>query len=339
MRDGAHARGGADGSRGATAEAEVNCLGWGLASSGAVSATVHHSRPSRMNRPGIALLAAMLSATLAKPSAAAPTIHFAAPELVDDSALAHPPAGPGTGVPENFHNVGERWLVGRLGPSPLGWAVPAPASQPPRWAVGSSVGSSEGFVSDLRAPAGNASTAAELAAARAATYYVQLAGGGVRYASSVGSEWRGDARWHIPDFFAANLSAGGWSSRGALTLSVGAGGVLTQSVDGDVKWRWHGVPAPGMNVTASHCWVAPRIYRVLPLPAGGYVAAVALVFNGQRVGAEGPELSIVAFTSSDGLDFQFSAVVVNASSGARSQTHGSLCTLILAHQSLTVRLE
>ncbi len=61
-------------------------------------------------------------------------------QLVDDRALAQPAAPPGTGVPENFHTVGGTWLVGRLGPSPLGWAVPAPASQLPRWAVGGSGG-------------------------------------------------------------------------------------------------------------------------------------------------------------------------------------------------------
>ena len=258
--------------------------------------------------------------------AAAPTLRFSAPELVDDSALAQPAAPPGTGVPENFHTVGGRWLVGRLGPSPLGWAVPAPASQLPRWAVGGS-GGGGGFATDLRAPASNASTVAGLAAARAATCCVQLAGGGVRYASSPGSAWRGDARWHIPDFFAAKLSADGWSSRGALTLGTGVEGELTQTVSEDAEWRWHVIPAPGMNVTASHRWVAPRICRVLPLPGGGYIAAVALVFNGQRMGAEGPELSIVAFTSSDGFDFQFASIVVNASSGEFGPSEPDLTTL------------
>ena len=277
------------------------------------------------------------------------TITFSNPTIVDDFTPS-PHFGGQLGVPENFHALGSSSggdsapvLLGRVGPAPNGWALPAPAEEKTRWDVSVDGGTSWQHNMSAMQPG---TLAAKML--RAATYYVQLDawdGAAVAFAASAHSSWVGDSRWHVPDMTTTTFSAAGWQSVGAVTLSSSSSSSINSSgqraathssatppaikatVDVTQIWEWKGIPAPGLNITASRKYNGPRIYSIIGLGGGGFVAAVCIHFNGARVGKEGPELTIVSFTSDDGYGWQYGGIIASASAGKYGPTEPDLAVL------------
>jgi hypothetical protein len=142
------------------------------------------------------------------------------------------------------------------------------------------------------------------------TYAVPNRDGSVRFASS-------NCCGHVVTNTSINSSS--WTDTGASTFSASAS-VLNASWNPQAVHRWVGVPFPGMNVTATHAESGIRVYPVVLLPGGGWVAGVCIVWNGvaAHTTPDGPKpfapLSIVAFTSADGHTWQFQSVIANYSS-------------------------
>jgi hypothetical protein len=143
------------------------------------------------------------------------------------------------------------------------------------------------------------------------TYSVPNTDGSVRFASA------GCCGGGLLGAAAGNVSASGWTDVGASTFAAAAGGGLNVSWDPEAVHRWRGVPSPGINVTATAAQNGIRVYPVIALPGGGYVAGVCVVWNGVAAHAtpDGPKpfapLSIVAFTSADGYAWWYAGVVAN----------------------------
>ena len=253
------------------------------------------------------VLASGLLPTTASPSpATSVTVTFSAPTIVDDFTPS-PHNGGQLGVPENFHSLlsgsSAYTLLGRVGPAPNGWALPAPAAEETRWDVSVDGGTTwQHNVASLCGGArlvsartrtssnctGGATSAARQTSAkmlRAATYYVQHNASAVTYAASANSSWIGDSRWHVPDMETTTFNVAGWKSVGAVTIRSASdddeGWRYAVTANPQV-WEWKGIPSPGLNISASHRYNGPRIYSSTRLRGGGFVAAVCIHFNGVR---------------------------------------------------------
>lgn len=114
-----------------------------------------------------------------------------------------------------------------------------------------------------------------------------------------------------------NFSSTGWREFGASTIGLAENGSLVAEVNHSVEWDWSGIPEPGINVTASLTFNSPRVYPIIALPGGGWLAGVCIVWNGiqPHSSPDGPfpPLSILAFRSDDGYKWRFASVIANES--------------------------
>lgn len=114
-----------------------------------------------------------------------------------------------------------------------------------------------------------------------------------------------------------SFTSDGWTELGASTFSLTSGGKLQGVLDRNATWTWSGIPAPGMNATAGKVFNSPRVYPIVELPGGGWVAGVCIVWNGiephRSPDGPFPPLSIVAFRSDDGFNWKYTSTIHNIS--------------------------
>ena len=100
------------------------------------------------------------------------------------------------------------------------------------------------------------------------TYGLPVAAGSGAVGTAVRFSGSGPKTFH-------NFSESGWRETGASTISLTANGSLAAELNHTAEWEWSGVPAPGINVTASLTYNSPRIYPIIALPDGGWLAGVS----------------------------------------------------------------
>ena len=241
-------------------------------------------------------------------------VNEASPAVVNGSA---------NGVPENFHVIrrpsdNATAVLGRIAPWQVGqkpFGLPSNAAQHWRW------------IAPPGTPHGQAWSSLNMVPeAAGTTYTIPLADGSVRYPTSYHGacaqtrDWRGDARWHVPNL-RAPMTADGWASIGAIEFSLSPNGTLLQTVDELAAWSWTGVEAAGgMDVEASRKFFAPRVYTALPLPesaGGGYLAVVAAFLQGNETKGFSGHLSLLAFRSEDALRWTYTATIVRGDNHAQ----------------------
>ena len=255
--------------------------------------------------------ALLILGTITKPS----LLRFESVALVNEASPAVV-NGSANGVPESFHTIrrpsdNATAIIGRIAPWQQGqspYGLPSYAPQHWRWLGPAGTPNGQQWSSPNMLPEANG-----------ATYGIPLADGGLRYpTSSHGAcpqtrDWRGDARWHVPNLNAP-MTPDGWASIGSIEFTLSQNGTLVQTIDELATWSWTGVKAAGgMDVEASRKFFAPRVYAALPLPpsaGGGYLAVVAVFLQGNETKTFSGHFSILAFRSEDALKWEYVATIV-----------------------------
>lgn len=249
--------------------------------------------PLRNGRSGLVLLLFLASSGFARVSQKL-RIVFEPPVLVDANRSG--PSMMDVAPPEDFHRLGDA--------AGAATKIFGPGDSPGPQTFDFSV---DGGRSWANVPAqGSGLPASGIPRA----YAVPNRDGSVRFASS-------NCCGHVVT--SASINSSSWTDTGASTFSS-SGSALNASWNPQAVHRWVGVPFPGINVTATHAESGIRVYPVVPLPGGGWVAGVCIVWNGVAAHAtpDGPKpfapLSIVAFTSADGYTWRYQSVIANFSS-------------------------
>jgi hypothetical protein len=114
------------------------------------------------------------------------------------------------------------------------------------------------------------------------------------------------------------VTPSGWSRSNITTVRAAPTGGLSFAYDALARTTFTGVPAPGLNTTFNPAHPTPKVFGFLPLAGGGFVCVAAVVWAGElpRPSPDGPNtpVSLLAFVSSDSLNWRFSSVVANFSS-------------------------
>ena len=113
-----------------------------------------------------------------------------------------------------------------------------------------------------------------------------------------------------------HVTVAGWELANVTTVQALAGGVLSVSKNVTAKSVFSGVPAPGLNVSATLVHL-PRIFGPIRLADGSYLLAATATFAGvpphSTPDGTFPPTSLLAFASSDTFNWHYQGTIANIS--------------------------